>query len=205
MTRNLYDPNSCSWYRLSLDVSNALIPGIVEGLAFSGDIKVWEFLPEEILTAEWLAQCQLPVTEVLVFQRDSTKVDTAAHIDHAQNRELTLEDWSYLPAAINWCVGPDHKPMQWWSAEGRLGETEEFRKSLESDTVDSGGYVVWPLANLELIDQCLIGNAATLVRIDQPHSIAQGPGSRTSVTVRLRPWCLEWHRIVRDLAPWITV
>jgi hypothetical protein len=94
-----------------LDVRSALIPGVIEGLSFSSDVKVWEFLPREILSAEWLAQCHLPITEVLVFQRDSTKADTAAHIDHAENRELNLEDWNYLPAAVNWCVGEDHKPM----------------------------------------------------------------------------------------------
>jgi len=197
MSRTLhYDFTSCSWYRLSLDVSHALIPGVIEGLSFSGDVKVWEFLPRDILRLSWLADLPWTVTQVLVFGRTSDKIDTVAHLDHPRSNP-SAEDWDYLPAAINWCVGEDYKPMQWWSAGGLPGET------MELTTVDQGSYVQWPLTELELIDQCVIGDRPTLVRIDQPHSIAPGPGTRTSVSLRLAPWSAEWSQIVKDFGPWI--
>ena len=197
MTRNLYDPNSCSWYRLNLDVKDALRTDVVESLKFSGDIQVWEFLPQDILDPAWLNNLPWTVTQVLVFCRTGDKIDSVAHLDNP-HADPHAEDWSYLPAAINWCVGEDYRHMQWWSSNGRPGLT------LELDTVDSGSYVVWPLAELELVDQCVIGPAATLVRIDQPHSIGPGPGSRISVSLRLAPWTVSWSKIVTDFAPWIT-
>jgi hypothetical protein len=198
MARNSYNTTSCSWYRLDLDVRHALIPGVVDDLDISSIVPVWEFLPRDILRESWLAGLPWPVTRVLVFGRTTDKIDTVAHMDNPRSNP-SAEDWSYLPAAINWCVGPDYQPMQWWSAANTPGHT------LELETVDQGSYVVWPLTELELIDQCVIGSTATLVRIDQPHSIAAGAGTRISISLRLAPWSVRWPRIVQDFIPWIKV
>lgn len=189
MQRNPYDPSTCSWYRLNLSITDAVLPGVIESLEFSTDIQVWEFLPRDILTPAWLDNLPWTVLQVLVFCRTGDKIDSVAHLDNP-HADPQAEDWSYLPAAINWCVGEDHKPMQWWSSNGGSGLT------LELDTVDQGSYVVWPVSELTLLDHCVIGSCPTLVRIDQPHSIGSGPGTRISVSVRLAPWTVEWPKIV---------
>jgi hypothetical protein len=204
MTRNLYEPHTCSWYRLNLDVTDALIPGVIEDLNISNPniskisySQVWDFEPQHILTESWLAD--LPwVTRVLVFGRSSDQIDTVAHLDHPKSNP-SAEDWDYLPAAINWCVGPDHRAMQWWSVNGQQGQT------MDLPSVDQGQYVQWPLTQLQLIDQCVIGDRATLVRIDQPHSIAAGSDTRISISLRLAPRSVEWRQIVKDFEPWLGV
>jgi len=199
MNRNLYDPTSCSWYRLNIDITQAIIPGFfIQSSGLSGGFQVWEFLPQEILNDTWLAELPWTVTRVLVFARTSDQIDTMAHIDN-QCANPRVDDWSYLPASINWCIGENYTHMQWWSAANTLDHTPELH------TMDQGSYVVWPLTELELIDQCRIGGCPTLIRTDQPHSIAAGAGTRISISLRLAPWSVEWPRIVSAFAPWIRV
>ena len=190
MTRNLYDPESCSWYRLKLDISDAVIPGVIESLESNQDMHIWQLEPQQILKPDWSAALPHTATSVLLFKRSADRADSAAHIDSA-HRDI----WTHLPASINWCLGPDLKSMQWWRPR-----SQHTSMTMTAPSGLPGDHLVWSLSDLDLIDQCIIGNTPTLVRIDQPHSIAQGQGQRICVSVRMAAWAVEWPKIIGRFA-----
>jgi hypothetical protein len=214
MTRNLYDPESCSWYRINLDVTAALRPEFIEFCSQQPpDLHL--FQPSNAFTDQWQAdvsqRCDIEFFNVLVFSRDSSESEATAHID-----SLDIP----LISAINWCIGPDHRPMQWWRVPPVIKRPfvdtgYNWRTSDQGaltrnrvDPVESTENLThqqWYCSELELRDQCLIGNQPTLVRVDQPHSIALGPSDRVCVSARFRPLNRSWVDTVAHFVPCIIV
>ena len=213
MTRNLYLPDSCSWYRLNLDVSNSLQPEFLDWVATaSHDIHMYIFEPQQIFQDYWLMQVRsshgLEFENVMLFVGQQPWDDPIAHVDGP-----TVP----LCSAINWCLGEDHQPMQWyrlpkvitrhyedpgyyWSkdSEGVWARTRQLQTA--NDAVD---HQQWYCSELTRIDHCLIGSTPTLVRVDQPHNIAAGRSNRTAISARFRPLNRSWSDTVLHLRDFI--
>lgn len=209
MQRNFYDPNSCSWYRFNLDVSDALLPEFLEFVkTASRDIHMYFFLPGQIFHDSWITRVQhshgLDIDNVMVFVGQRNNPDPIAHVDGPSIP---------LRSAINWCLGEDHQPMQWFSLPeiitrpyndtgyywnvDRLGN--RTRTQTIEDSLDEIDHKTWYCSELTQIDQCLIGSQPTLVRVDQPHNVAQGHSDRVSISIRCRPLTRPWRDTVADL------
>ena len=204
MQRNPYDPNSYSWFNLNIDVTAAVRPEVVAGLELQDGMGVWVFKPQDILTPQWLADNTIDILHVYVFQRTVTRSDPEAHVDRYGDQSADLLDpqhWMNAPAAINWCFGEDDRPQKWYRDAGHPGVINTFHSSLGI----AGGYTTWPVSQLTMVDQCLIGNTARLIRIDQPHSISAGTGLRTSISLRLPPWTMNWAEIVKHFSHLISI
>lgn len=204
MQRTPYDPYSYSWFNLNMDITAAVKPEVVAGLELQDGVSIWVFKPQDILTFEWLASNTIDILHVYVFQRNVTREDPEAHVDRYVDQPTDLIDpqhWINAPAAINWCLGEDDRPQKWYRDAGQSGMIKTFHSSQQLRL----GYTTWPVSQLTMVDQCLIGNTARLIRIDQPHSIAAGTGLRTSISLRLPPWTMNWGEIVKHFSPMILI
>jgi hypothetical protein len=200
MQRNPYDPNSCSWYRLNIDVTDAVRSDQLVGIKLWDGLGIRVYKPHEILTAQWLDRnSYLDILHVHVFQRTATRSDPEAHVDIyevQQGDQLDPLQWVNMPAAINWCFGEDNRPQRWYNTTRSPGVINSFDSSLDI----GGGYTTWPVSQLTARDQVLIGNTPKLIRIDQPHSILEGQGLRTSISLRMPPWTMSWAKIVQHFS-----
>jgi hypothetical protein len=209
MARNFYDPSSCSWYRLDLDITAALRPEFIE-FCSQQPPDLYLFEPHQAFTQQWQTAVSLgydiEFVNVLVFSRDDHELEATAHID-----SLDIP----LISAINWCIGPDHRPMQWWRVPSVINRpfvdtgynwatTDQgilTRNRVDTDQhTDKLSHQQWYCSELELQDQCLIGNRPTLVRVDQPHGIAPGPSGRVCVSARFHPLNRSWTETVTHFA-----
>lgn len=217
MTRNLYDPESCSWYRLNWSIDRALQPMFYEFWSQQPP-NLYVLEPQRVFTDQWLdylySQWAVEFFNVLVWTRAAEQGELTAHVDKIYSEDSTVP----IISAVNWCLGPDLRPMQWWRVPPVIDRPyQDSGYSLE--TTDQGvltrstcvmenqrkiTHQQWYCSQLALRDQCIIGSQPTLLRVDQPHSIALGDTARFSISARLLPLNRSWSQTVRDLYHAIT-
>lgn len=215
MARNLYLPDSCSWYRLDLDVKDAVRPEFLEWARQDSQTpgnSTYMLGPEKVFRESWQAMAeqrlQLTFHTILVFVGQQHSDDPVAHIDGPEYP---------LHTAINWCITPDTQKMLWYNLpetvtrpvysqplkwyNGGLGNHAVPAEEIESG--DSVDLYQWHTSELEQIDQCLIGRRATLVRISKPHMITSGDSQRISISARFEPLSRSWSDTVLYLRDFI--
>lgn len=209
MTRNFYDPSSCSWYRLNLDVTHALLPEFADFCRDPGT-ELHLIKPEKALTEQWRQWASerygIEFFNVLLFSRDNSETDLTAHIDIPSLN---------IVCSINWCLGPDLRPMQWWDIPPVINrhyvDPGSYWKPTAEGVMTRTQHMTRPMTKIEhqqfycseliLRDQCTIGNQPTLVRVDQPHSIALGvPDRRICISLRFQPLSRPWEDTVKIFA-----
>ena len=212
MARNFYDPESCLWYRLNIDIDNSLRPEFLQWADYDSQTpghRLYMLEPQKVFQDLWqqFTEQQLHLTfhTILVFICQEYKDDPVAHIDGPEYP---------LHTAINWCVTPDTQEMLWynfpetvtrpfqatpltWYNDGQgnfhadVASTEDRNEAVDLSQ--------WYSSELEQIDHCLIGNSPTLVRISKPHMIATGQSQRISISARFNPLSRSWQDTVNHL------
>jgi hypothetical protein len=108
----------------------------------------------------------------------------SAHIDIDTVHPFSLKHFS-----INWCIGGADSEMIWYE----MPETEKSISYTSANTV----YISWDTGTLKEIERHHIGEEATLVRTDIPHSIKMGPEPRWCFSLRLSSLeNFEWDQAV---------
>ena len=181
------------WYRLNLDVENAISKDWQfpkGGVEWDG-VKHWSFKEDKIFNPEWIKYMNdvaLPINRSVVFYRGPNLADSAAHADLV-NLDGVSGQRTYL--GFNWVFGGAGSEMIWYdlpTADPVIKPTPTTNKILS-----------WPLADLVEIDRCSIQNVPTLVRIDYPHSISVANEERWCVSARTTLYNLTWDEAVEHL------
>jgi hypothetical protein len=180
-----------NWHRLDLSIESALLPEFTV-FATGAEAAPYPFSPQEVLDSQWCdwvkSRYGIEFYAVLLTIHDQEHLDTLAYIDNpAMN----------LSAAVNFSIFEDHRPIQWFHATDQPGMETPVKYYQEIQ------YRAWPIEHLTLEEELILGNQATLVRLDVPHCVAPGPGRRSTVSLRFRPWDLSWAGAVELFKPWI--
>ena len=160
------------WHKLNINIDTALRPEILDLIQNENypDAKHYHFCNvDDFLNGDWHQRLWdntgVSFNAGLLFFRNNYVADNFAHQDYG------------VCASINWCIGSDNRPMQWWNTD-----TPGYRTPDKT----SGYYYKYLLDDIgPPIDQHIIGNHPTLIRIDVPHLISRGPGSRVCISLRI--------------------
>jgi len=200
-----------SWYRLNIDVSDAVakdfklgyppepgIPQIGQGIyLLRPDSKT----SNRILSPEWKSNLlttirAVPTAEVIVFVTPLDAVYEYAHVD------LNPEGTRVHPYGLNWVeFYEDSRDMLWYQ------KPEE--KNLHSDTSLVGNtYQLTKPTDETVVDQCRIGKQLTLFRTDIPHRVdlPVSQANRFRVAISIRPYIPEietWEDAVEHFRPFM--
>jgi hypothetical protein len=171
--------NKC-WYRLNIDVTNALNPNWKFTAPPEG-FGVWQPRATEIFNKEWLqytASLGLPIYSALVFYRGPFMSSKDAH--HDTHAGLVTVNFG-----LNWVIGGAGSKMHWFDTPTIPGTVNEIDARAP--------YVSYPFSELTEIDNCNIGPEITLVKTCNPHSISMQQEPR---------WAISARTNINDNTPW---
>lgn len=197
--------NNKNWYKLNLDISNAIrsdfdFENFLAGAEYvaKNQSGVWGFGGDNLTNMftdtwlEYMKSINLEVSAVLIFYRMPHFTHSEAHIDYLYGRNDTSN------IAINWVINEDDSSMAWYHTP------DDVATRIRKFTPGGGHeYISWPMTEVAEIERHTIGHTPTLVRIDIPHNIIVNNNPRWSVSVRLAGNDREWEKIVDKFAPFI--
>jgi hypothetical protein len=172
------------WYRLNIDISNAVRADFDFNKLYSESefadkpLGIWQFNSDtisKVFTDKWISYTKnlgLDINGAMLFYREPYFVHSEAHIDVRRNNIPSVY-------AINWVIDPeDDSEMVWYN--------EPTTAKREAKTEAGTSYSYWrmgEIADLEISRLC-IGNRPTLVRVNIPHNIIVKSKRRWAISVR---------------------
>lgn len=178
--------NNC-WYKLNLDIGNALRPdfGITE---LSTGVRRFTNA-RDIFTTDWLEYMDsqnIPVNGIMIFNRRAGEgMDTLAHVDvHAHQKPGS----EYRSFAINWVIGGSDSEMIWY-------DMPEIIPPVGYSAINTP-HLRWPVRELTEIDRSCIQSQPTMVRVSMPHAISIKNEPRICISVRTNGIPDNWDRAV---------
>ena len=125
---------------------------------------------------------------IQLFYKNKDAQHSVAHVDVSVLGTLH-------GGAINWTLDPDDAEMVWY-------ETPHYEHTGEVGTTINNQSKEWPIAGLKELDRCHVGQKATLVRTDVPHTVDIGNTDRWAVSFRILT-ALTWQTHVTVLENYI--
>ena len=104
-------------------------------------------------------------------------INVGAHVDVSQNEEL-------YGCGLNWTIDPDDADMVWYN----MPDVDPERTKRSETDIN----YEWPLEQLTEVDRCCIGQTATLVRTNIPHTVEMRDNERWLVSARFL-WHTTWE------------
>lgn len=170
------------WYKLKIDVENALQPDWKLPEIYNKQYGWWMFYDvENIFTKEWLdtmSSVGLVVTHCVFFYRGVDLNQPDPHID-GDGKD---------PPGLNWAIGGKDSKMIWY-------ETPKVPAQV-GYTASNTTYLTWPAVQLTEIERYHINNELTMVHVNLPHTIVMGDEPRWCISVRVRSLNgLDWEEV----------
>ena len=180
-------PNSNNyWHRLNIDLEDPILdlkdyiltdpyrPG--EHASYNPETGgVWTLDPNILFSKEWLQYLEHDFNifpgHVQLFYKNKNAHHSVAHVDVSSTGTLH-------GGAINWTLDPDDAEMVWY-------ETPTHSHTGEVNTTVNNQSKEWPIDGLNIVARCNIGQRATLVRTDIPHTVDIGLVDRWAVSFRI--------------------
>jgi len=184
--------NEHCWYKLNLDISNALRPDFDIQELSTGIRRFTN--AQDIFTTDWLEYMNsrsMPVNGIMVFNRTSKigkDMDILAHVDVHIHRKL---ESAYRAFAVNWVIGGSDSEMIWYDMPENIPPL--------SYTPASTPYLEWPAIELNESDRCCIQSQPTMVRVSVPHAISVKNEPRICISVRTNGVPDNWDAAVNYL------
>jgi len=190
--------NQKNWHRINIDVTDAVKIDLKDyilsdpyregeyALYMPDKAGVWTLQPNTIFKASFLKELlkdQIQIDLAQIFYRAPNYQHPGAHVDLGQNGSL-------YGAGLNWTVDPDDAEMTWYempTTDGTSTKRTETDQNME-----------WPLEQLKEIDRLRIGQTATLVRTDVPHTVEMGSNERWLISARFK-WHWAWEDYTNTL------
>ena len=195
---NLPDANNY-WHKLNIDIAPLIIDLKDYILSdpyrpnehASFDINtggVWTLNSNKLFSKEWLQYLENDYSifpgHVQLFYKNKNAQHSIAHVDVSSTGTLH-------GGAINWTLDPDDAEMVWY-------ETPNYKHTREVSTTTNNQSKDWPILGLKEVDRCHVGQEATLVRTDVPHTVDIGITDRWAVSFRIVT-ALSWQAHVTVL------
>jgi|TARA_B110000914_G_C15516442_1_gene473875 SPX domain protein involved in polyphosphate accumulation len=181
-----------NWHRTDINVANALKVNLKDyilsdpyrngehNLYMPDKGGIWTIAPENIFTHDFIQylfhDLNLQIDLVQIFYRSPHYQHPGAHVDISQNEEL-------YGCGLNWTIDEDDADMVWYS----MPDADPQRTQRSTTDIN----YEWPLEQLTEVDRCCIGQTATLVRTDIPHTVEMQSKERWLVSTRFK-WHVTW-------------
>lgn len=177
-----------NWYRLNIDVSNALKKDFnfdnLKKKHESNPVSLFFFpTSDELFNQEWLEYMKsidLEVYTTLIFYRVSNYKHDQAHIDID---EIDNPERPYCIYGINWVLDPDDdSEMIWYDPINTPAAVDRMPQFSNLPNYH------WPLEDVEAGEntRLTIGRQPTLVNIGVPHNVETFEKERWSISVRIK-------------------
>ena len=199
---------SKSWYKLNIDISNAILPSYdIENFLIDADYvirnknAIWELTNDQLsqmFSTDWLGYMEsigLPVNNALIFYREAFFTHPNPHVDLMYGQE------QYPALAINWVLGEDDSEMVWYTIKKNTILDQKIIPTGQGHT-----YNTYDINDLIELDRHRIGNIPTIVRVDIPHNIVVGKNSRWAISIRVSTRdhnIVEWDKFINFMKPYI--
>lgn len=195
---NLPDANNY-WHKLNIELDKPIIdikdyilddpyrPN--EHASYNPDTGgVWTLNSYKVFSKRWLEYLKNDLKifpgHIQLFYKNKNAQHSVAHVDVSILGTLH-------GGAINWTLDPDDAEMVWY-------ETPLYEHINQIKTTAHNQSKEWPIAGLKEVDRCNIGQEATLVRTDVPHTVDIGSTDRWAVSFRIIS-AQSWHTHVTVL------
>lgn len=191
------------WHKLNIEIAPLAVdlkdyilsdpyrPG--EHASYNADTGgVWTLNPNILFSKEWLEYLENDFSifpgHVQLFYKNKNAQHSVAHVDISSTGTLH-------GGAINWTLDLDDAEMVWY-------EESDYKHTGKVDTTIHNRSKEWPIVRLKELDRCHIGQKATLVRTDVPHTVDMGNTDRWAVSFRILT-ALTWQTHVTVLENYI--
>ena len=153
---------------------------------------VWTLDSNMLFSKEWLEYLENDFSifpgHVQLFYKNKNAQHSVAHVDVSSTGTLH-------GGAINWTLDLDDAEMVWY-------ETPDYEHTGKVKTTINDQSKEWPISGLKELDRCHVGQKATLVRTDVPHTVDMGNTDRWAVSFRILT-ALTWQTHVTVLENYI--
>ena len=167
--------NDNCYYRLTLDVSNAIREDYVFPTPAT-EYGIWNPPAEKIFNKVWLDYMKsigVPVYNAMVFYRGPNASTKETHVDISKTNPLRLTNYG-----INWCIGGKGSEMAWYRSPKELKDEDVIWTKAKTP------YIAMKYEQVTEIERCHIGSDVTLVKTDFPHAILMKEDPRWCVSAR---------------------
>ena len=168
---------------------------IPDGSVLSQNTSTDTYLVKALAGQEWLGKKDSAIGSLSALLTSKTKEDLLSNRDlrwEVMSREVNIYDCSlertytdsdgntYTETDWEACyeLDPDDAEMVWY-------ETPHYEHTGEVGTTINNQSKEWPIAGLKELDRCHVGQKATLVRTDVPHTVDMGNTDRWAVSFRI--------------------
>lgn len=181
------------WYRLNIDISNAIRADFdfdklyAQSEYASKPLGIWAYSKDQITDVvnqawlDYMSSIGLNPSEIMLFYREPHYITPDAHIDIRKNNNLAVY-------AINWVLdAEDTSEMVWFKTPSDTGHADI--------TTANTYYKSWPMEELEELSRCCIKDIPTLVSIGIPHNIIVNDRPRWVISIRfpIEEHIQDWH------------